>query len=750
MNRKQRRAQIKTARKAGFSSQPDETRVQNLLGEAFQCHQTGRLAEAERIYREILSVDPQHADATHLLGVIAHQVGRSDIAVDLIGKAIEINGTVAAYHSNRGNALKDLGRLDEAIAAYDAAININPNYAEAHSNRGNALIDLGRLDEALAACDSAIRIKPGYAEAYSNRGNALSDLGRLDEALAAYDTAIRIKPDYAEAHYNRGNALSDLGRLDEALAAYDSAIRIKPNLAEAHCNRGNILSDLGRLDDALAACDTAIRIKPHYAEAQANRGNALKNLGRPHEAIAAYDAAIRIKPDFAEAHANRGAALNDVGRMDETLAAYDTALRIRPDYAEAHSNLLLCLNYSDVVSNEQIYKESVRWNEQHALQHRSSEPAYENERNYDRRLRLGYVSPDFRNHSVARFLEPLLRTHDHQLVEVFCYSDVIRSDAVTDRLRSFADHWLTTVGMSHDELADRIRKDKIDILIDLAGHTAKNRLPLFARRPAPVQVTWLGYPNTTGLAAIDYRLVDAVTDPSGEADAWASETLIRLEGGFLCYAGTKDAPPPARSPCLTTNTVTFGSFNNPAKLSTRTLETWARLLARVPKARLLLKGKSFADATACAMLLSRLAELGVTADRVELIAWLPSGSAHLQLYDRLDIALDPFPYNGTTTTCEALWMGVPIVTLRGNRHAGRVGASLLTQVGLTDWIASSVEDYIDIAVKLASDPNCLDNLRRTLRPRLAASPLCDGHAFSRKIESAYRSMWRQWCETDEQ
>ena len=300
-----------------------------------------------------------------------------------------------------------------------------------------------------------------------------------------------------------------------------------------------------------------------------------------------------------------------------------------------------------------------------------------------------------------------------------------------------------TVGLSDEELAERIRADGIDILVDLAGHTAKNRLRVFARKPAPVQVTWLGYPNTTGLEAIDYRLVDAVTDPVGEADAWASETLVRLEGGFLCYGGLKDAPEPTVPPCLKTGTVTFGSFNNPAKVSAATFDAWATLLSRLPQARLLLKGTPFADAATRALFLARLGERGVAAERIELVAWLPGAAAHLALYHRVDIALDPFPYNGTTTTCEALWMGVPVVTLRGDRHAGRVGASLLSQIGLTDLIANSVEEYVEIALALARNPGRLDELRRTLRPRMAASPLCDGRAFARKIEAAFRTMWQR-------
>jgi predicted O-linked N-acetylglucosamine transferase (SPINDLY family) len=270
---------------------------------------------------------------------------------------------------------------------------------------------------------------------------------------------------------------------------------------------------------------------------------------------------------------------------------------------------------------------------------------------------------------------------------------------------------------------------------------------VFARKPAPVQVTWLGYPDTTGLDAIDYRLVDAVTDPDGEADAaWTSETLVRLRGGFLCYGGSRDACEPSIPPCLKTGTITFGSFNNPAKLSAATMDVWAKLLARLPQARLLLKGKPFADAASRALFLSRLVEHGIAAERVVLVAWLSSGVAHFGLYNCVDIALDPFPYNGTATTCEALWMGVPVVTLRGERHAGRIGASLLTQIGLTDWIAGSVEEYLEIAATLAGNPAYLSHLRRSLRGRLITSPLCDGSAFARKIEAVYRAIWRNWCQ----
>jgi protein O-GlcNAc transferase len=534
--------------------------------------------------------------------------------------------------------------------------------------------------------------------------------GRLAKAEACFRRVLVARPDYAEGYYNLGVALKDQGKLDEAAAAYRQAIRFKPNYAEVHSNLGNALQEQGKSDEAVAACRQA----------------------------------ISIKPDLAKAHSNLGNALNDQGKLDEAATAYRQAIGIKPDYAAAHSNLLLSLNYDDKSTADRLFAAHREWDERHARQV-SRPTTYANDREMGRRLKIGYVSPDFQAHSVAYFVEPLLRGHDRQAVEVFCYAEVKRPDAVTAQLRGLADHWLVTVRLSDDELAERIRADGIDILVDLSGHTGNNRLRVFARKPAPVQVTWLGYPNTTGLEAIDYRLVDAVTDPVGEADAWASETLVRLEGGFLCYAALK-APEPTVPPCLKTGTVTFGSFNNPPKLSAATFDAWARLLGRLPQARLLLKGKPFADAGTRALFLARLGERGVAAERVELVASMPSIAAHLALYHRVDIALDPFPYNGTTTTCEALWMGVPVVTLRGDRHAGRVGASLLSQIGLTDLIANSVEEYVEIALALAGNPGRLDDLRGALRPRIAASPLCDRRAFARKMEGAFRTMWEAWCE----
>jgi protein O-GlcNAc transferase len=675
MNRHRRRA----AAKLGVRGNPDSAvippDVPALFGLAVMHHQAGQLAKAEGYYQHVLHAEPNHADAAHLLGVIALQVGRYEVAVDLIRQAISLNGN-------------------------------NPDY---FSDLGNACFARGNSEAAAAACREVIRLAPARANGHCNLGTALFHLGKLDEAVVAYREALRIKPDYGEAHSNLGRALYEQGKHDAAVAAYRVALRIKPDDASAHCNVGAALHSQGKLT----------------------------------EAVAAYRAALQIKPEYAKAICNLGTAFADQGKLGEAVAAYGEALRLKQDYAEAGSNLLLCLNYDEQCSNAELYQAHLTWGQRHGRAAAlpvtcANDPATE------RRLKIGYVSPDFRGHSVAFFLEPLLKHHDRRQIELFCYAEVSWPDAVTERFKALADHWVVTVGMSDAAIAERIRNDGIDILVDLAGHMAKNRLPVFARKPAPVQVTWLGYPNTTGLTTIDYRLVDAVTDPEGEADPFASETLLRLANCFVCYNAPRDAPAVAPPPSLKRGSITFGSFNNPTKLSAATLDVWATLLGRLPNARLLLKGRPFADATVQASFLQRLRERGVSAERVELLAWIPDGAAHLALYNRIDIALDPFPYNGTATTCEALWMGVPVVTLRSDRHAGRVGASLLAQVALTDLIADSTAEYVEIAAGWAHNPAELNDLRLSLRSRVATSPLCDAPTFATKIEGAYRAMWRRW------
>jgi protein O-GlcNAc transferase len=667
-------------------------------------HQTGRLAEAKRFYEQALAADARQADALHLLGVIAHQTGDDHTAVEIINTAIEISPTFATYHSNLGNALQALERYEDAIAAFEAAIRLHPDYAEAHYNLGNPFLALGRFDAALAAIETAIRLKPAYAEAFSNRGKALMGLGRADEAMASFQNAIRLQPGYAEGHFKLGSALLTLGRFDGAIAAYS----------------------------------TAIRLKPDYVEALSNRGTALMSLGRADEAAASFEAAIRIAPDVASAQYNRGTAMQAQGRFDDAVAAYETAIRLKPDYTNAHSNLVMCLHYQPGKDEEMILKTAQRFAAHITPNRRSS---FANPATTDRRLRIGYVSGDFYRHTVADYIRPVLANHDSAAVEVFCYNNSPTADDMTDRLRALAHNWRDVTGISNEDVTAQIIADGIDILIDLSGHTNGNRLLVFAGRAAPVQATWLGFWGTTGLPAMDYIISDEDTIPPGN-ERYYSERVLRLPTGRFCYQPPDYAPAPVPPPCLTTGRVTFGSFNNLTKLGPEIISLWAQVLHAVPGSRLLLKWKTLANASVRQQFTAAFMAAGIASDRLI----LRSGSTHLAMlaeYGDVDIALDPFPFSGGVTSCEALWMGVPVITLSGSRAASRQTMGFLRAIGRREWVARSHGDYIHAAAALAEDRERLAEHRASQRQRMAASPLCDASTFTRGLEAAYRTMWRE-------
>ena len=611
----------------------------------------------------------------------------------------------------------------------------------AHSNLGNALTDIGHLDEGIASCRQAIRLKPDYAEAHCNLGNALRDKGQLDQAIAVYRQAIRLKSDYPEAHNNLGIALRDKGQLDEAIARHRQAIRLKPDLAEAHINLGNALSDLGRFDEAIAAYRRAIRLKPGYAEAHSNLGNALTGVGQLDEAIAACRLAIRLKPDLAKAYNNLGLTLKDMGQLDEAIAVYRQAIRLKPDDAIAHSNLVFTLPFHPGCDARMIYEENRRWNQQHAEPLKKLIQPHANNRDADRRLRIGYVSPDFRDHCQSFFTIPLLSNHDREGFEIFCYADVGRPDAVTERIRGCAQVWRSIPGMTDAEVTRKIREDRIDILVDLTMHMANGRPLIFARKPAPVQVAWLAYPGTTGLSAMDYRLTDPHLDPPGLNDQFYSETSIRLPDTFWCYdpMATEVAVNPL--PAQTNDHITFGCLNNFCKVNEQVLRLWAQVLKTIPRSRFMLLCP---EGSHRQPLLDMLQREGISPDRIELIAFRPRPQ-YLELYHRIDAGLDTFPSNGHTTSLDSFWMGVPVITLAGQTVVGRAGLSQLTNLGLTELIAETPEQYVQIATALAGDLPQLAELRRTLRARMQASPLMDAPRFAHNVETAYRQMWRNWC-----
>jgi len=718
--------------------------IQQAFDLALQHHEAGRLHEAEQLYRQILTQQPAHVDAMHLLGVIAHQAGRNDIAVDLIRQAIALNPNYAEAHSNLGQALTDQGQLDEAIAVFRRAIALNPELPEAHNNLGNVLRAKDQLDEALAACEQAIKLRPGYAEAHSNLGNVLKDNGQLDKAIAAYRHAIKLKPGYPEAHSNLGNALREKGQLGEAIAACEQAIKLRPNYAEAHCNLGNALKDKGELNEAIAAYRRAVALKPNFPEVHSDLGIALIAKGQLDEAISAFRQAILLRPNYAEAHNNLGSALKDKGELDEAIAVFRRAMALRPNYAEAHSNLVYALHYHPGYDARSIAEEQRRWNRQHAEPLRKFIQPHTNNRDPDRRLRIGYVSADFHTHASAYFLSPLLKHHDPRQVELFCYAQVVRPDAMTLQFQQRADAWHSTVGVSDEEVAGQIREDQIDILVDLKLHTAENRLRVFARKPAPVQVSWLGYPGGTGLTAIDYRLSDPYLDPAGIDESVYSERTIRLPDTFWCYDPLDGGEIPVSAlPAQRAGVVTFGCLNNFCKINDPLLSLWAQILRQVESSRLLLLAP---EGSHRLRTLERFRQEGIDSGRIEFVAH-QSRQKYLETYHRIDLGLDTFPHNGHTTSLDSLWMGVPVVTRVGNRPVARAGWCQLSNLGLVELAGETAEQFVRLAMELAKDLPRLAQLRSTLRQRMQQSPLMDAPRFARSIEAAYRRMWRTWCET---
>jgi predicted O-linked N-acetylglucosamine transferase (SPINDLY family) len=753
---------------------PPPVSIPQLVQNATQHHQAGRLREAAGLYREILSIQPKNADVLHYLGVLELQAGHFEIAADFIQQALAVKPQFAQAFNNLGTAFKELGRFDQAVSAYRQAIVLKPASAPAHSNLGIVLKKQGLLDQAIAAFRQAIALQPKFSDAYYNLANALEDHDDLQEAVTAFRRAIALNPYFPQAFSNLGAVLGKLGRMVEAAAAYRQAVALNPQNALALANMGHVLCELRQYAQAESACRRALALEPRLHLAHNNLGNVLLAQGQQHQAVAAYRQAVALAPDFATAHSNLGNVLKEIEQLDEAVAscrlaitlepglpeahynmanalkyvgfadealdAYRRALALRPDFREAHGNLLFYTHYHPAFTPRTILQEHQTWADRHARSFLQKILPHENERSPDRRLKIGYVSPDFYQQAESFFTMPLLEHHDHAQCEIHCYSSARKTDAVTERLRASADHWHDVRQETDETLAEHIRNDRIDILIDLTMHMADNRALVFARKPAPIQVCWLAYPGTTGLPTMDYRLTDSILDPPDADVSCYTEESLRLPEGWVVYDPLDDVP--AR-PAAPSGPVTFGSFNNQAKLNPPLLQLWARVLQSVPDSRMILQVTSPGFRRRIRELVSGM---GVDAARLSFVGRMDRLS-YLRAYDQIDIALDPLPYNGITTTCDALYMGVPVLTLKGATACGRAGQSILSCLGLDDWVTYTPQQFLERAIQFASNPAALVELRSTLRERMEQSPLMDAPAFTRAIESAFRRMWHQWCLT---
>jgi protein O-GlcNAc transferase len=723
------------------------TSVAQTLQTAQALHSAGRLEEAEPLYKSILEADSQNVDALNLLGALLNQVGKFSESVEMMTRAVRCRPSDPALRNNLGNALRDAGRVADAEKSYRQALKRHPAYADAHSNLGALLHGEGRVAEAEQSLRRALALEPGHAEAHNHFGIVLADSGRLTEAVDAFRRALAIHPHFPQAHCNLGAALMKLGETapGQAHTRLGNLLRERApqaNVALAHNDLGVALVGLGRYEAAVESYRQALALEPQLAATHSNLASALMALGRVDEAEQSCRQALTLEPDFAVAHTHLANTLAALGRAEEAEQSCRRAIALKPDYAVAYSNLALLSNYIPGHSAADIYATHREFGKRF---HRERPRAHRNAGDATRRLRIGYVSADLRLHSVASFIEPVLRRHNRDEFEVTCYYNFPRSDATTQRLKCYAETWHEVFGLSDDALADMIRQHAIDILVDLSGHTAGNRLLTFARKPAPVQATWLGYLNTTGLDAMDWRITDPQACPQGALDGLHTERLLRLPDSQWCYQAPDPCPDTLPRSGTSAGMVTFGVFSVPAKINDQLIELWSRLLARLPRSRLFIGSGGLSSIPA--QFRARLARADIDERRLEIFPSRPFGD-YLALHNSVDVMLDTFPYTGGTTTCHALWMGVPVVSLVGNTATSRGGASLLHAVGLPELVAETPDQYLDIAAGLAEHPRRLASLRAGMRERMRSSPLMDAVRFTRHLEQACRKMWQTWCDGD--
>jgi protein O-GlcNAc transferase len=602
----------------------------------------------------------------------------------------------------------------------------------------------GRLSEAIAACRQILTAPPANPSELSQLAKAAHRSGRPDVAAQLLSQIVWLQPRSPAAHLDLANALMAIGRTEQAIAAYQLAISLQPTLAEAHCNLGVALGLQNKFQDSIASLQKATDLRPDFPEAHDGLGIVLRAGGDAEAAVESHNRAIQLRPGFASAHANLALALADLGLIHQALAEFRRALEISPSLRVARSAYISAMHFQPGINPRKIFQQHLNWGELHAPPQLQQSRPYPNTPDPSRPLRVGYVSSDFRAHAVSFFMEPLLAGHNPANVQVFCYADLVKRDAVSHRLQSFVPNWRDVTGRANPDVARIIRDDRIDILVDLTGHTGGERLLLFAEKPAPIQATYLGYIDTTGVRAIDYRISDPFADPPGETDQYHSEKLLRLPQTFACYSPSAESPPVAPLPALQNGYVTFGSFNTIQKLSRPLVESWADLLAQVPNSRLLAVARAFKYPNVRQRILSVFLYRGLEPQRVTLLDELTFPD-YLAAHHRVDILLDSFPVNGHTVTCHALWMGVPVVTYCGQTYCQRLGNSVLTNLGLPDLVAQTPAGYVEIAAGLAADVPRLGQLRATLRDRMKSSPLTSAPSFARDVEGAYRDIWRSWC-----
>jgi protein O-GlcNAc transferase len=678
-----------------------------MLQQALQCHQTGQLHAAEALYQQVLKRQPRNHDALHYLGVLCVQSQRLDEGMGLIAKSLKLLPSQPQAHLHLGNAMSAAGRLKEALAAYDKALAFQSAYPDAHSNRAHVLLLMGQATQALASADQALRLNAAMAQTHAIRGDALRALSRHAEAVAAYDQALLMDGQPADWQLHRGLALAHLGRLDQAEQAFDMAIVRNPQLADAHSNRGVVLQEQGRLE----------------------------------EAIAAFTQAVRLNPDLAAAHASLGVAWQQQGQASQARECFAQALRIHPQFLQAQGNLLFTLSHdatcapSEYLAQAQHYGDMLDRHVQALGSAFTAWPCTPAIRT-DAPIRVGLLSGDLNGHPVGLFLLDVLKQIDPERLHLVAYPTHAQDDEVSAELRAHAQAWTCLEGLSDVQAAQRIHADGLHLLLDLSGHTARNRLPVMGFQPAPLQASWLGYLASTGVRQIGHILADAVSAPMS-SQGYFTERIAHLPETINCFSPpAEDARLALQStPALKRGHVTFGCYQNLAKISDDMLAAWSAILAATPNARLRIQNRQMTQAASRTLLCERLKARGIDVARVDMAGGVAGRVEHLASHAEVDILLDTFPYPGITTTCEALWMGVPTVTCMGETMLSRQGGSILHTAGLRSWVAHDTGAYVDLACAHAQDIPALNDLRLGLREQIRHTALFNGARFARQFES---------------
>jgi predicted O-linked N-acetylglucosamine transferase (SPINDLY family) len=643
---------------------------------------------------------------------------------------------------NLGQAHQARGALAEAEGYYRSAIRVHPCFLQAHCSLAEVLNLKGRFVEAEACYRQAIELQPDLVLAHNNLALVLYQQGRVVEAEASCRRTIELKPDLAVAHNNLATVLNRQGRVVEAEASCRQALKLEPDLAMAHNNLAIMLNIEGRFKESEASCRRAIELKPELAEGHSNLANVLMKQDRPGEAEVSCRRALDLRPEFEDAYLNLGTALTDQGRLAEAAASYRRALQIRPDLQAAHQDLLFCLSQSEEIAPEALFDEHLRFADRFEAPLRHAWPRHQNSCEPERQLRVGFVSGDFREHALAYFMEPVFsHLANNTGLSLHAYSNYPVEDAVTSRLRRHFSHWNQAFTLSDEMLAEKVRADGIDILVDLTGHTAHSRLLAFARKPAPVQCGWIGYLGTSGLQSIDYYLADRYFLPPGEFDRYFTEKIVYLPA-VAPFQPIFDAPDVGPLPSLTSGRLTLGSFSRLSKLNPRVIALWSQLLRALPESQMLIGAMPHDGRHE--VVGSWFKDEGIALERLQFHPRCDK-LKYLALHNQVDFCLDPFPFTGATTTSHALWMGVPTLTLVGQTVAGRLGAALLHHVGLDDFVACNPEEFVEKGIRWAGNLEFLARLRAGMRDRFLRSPIGQPELFAQGLSAGFREMWRTWC-----